>query len=142
MIKNFLHFITESKFIIKKDDAGRSKSNWPTSKNDCSVRVTCLAFNLNYDEVYNYFKEIGPIRGGFSDSEILLVWKKLGKSHEKIRPSKEMLLSDFLKKYPKGSYVLSYRNHVTNVIDGVLYEIDKPLEYFQKEIIHKIYKIR
>lgn len=142
MIKKFLQFITETKFTIKKDDAGRGKSSRPKSKNDCGVRVTCLAFDLDYDEVYNYFKEIGPVRGGFSDSEILSVWKKLGSTYEKIRPSKEMLLSDFIEKYPKGNYVLSYRNHVTNVIDGVLYEIDKPREYFLEEVIHKIYRIK
>lgn len=132
-----------NQITIIKDDSGRSISRTPEAKNDCAIRVLCKAFNEDYDKIYNLYKEVGPMGGGYSDDEMLLVVKKLRSKYkiQKYSPSINLRLRKFITEYPKGNYILSYRNHVTNVINGIVYDIDKNENYFKIENIEVVYKI-
>ena len=46
-------------------------------KNVCALRVTHIASDkLTWEEVARMFKKIGPLREGYTDRELLSVWKK------------------------------------------------------------------
>ena len=55
------------------DDAGKSKSKRSKQENDCTVRSLAIAFDMEYDDAYNYLKEHGRKNGrGFEGKRIPL----------------------------------------------------------------------
>ena len=111
-------------------------------KNVCALRVTHIASDkLTWEEVARMFKKIGPLREGYTDRELLSVWKKIGVKHKQLKISPNTRLSDFRKKFPKGVYVLSYHDHFTAVVNGKHHDFDRNREWFRKNFVKKVYKI-
>lgn len=91
---------------------------------DCMVRAISTAFNKDYLETrrdlnraakelgYSHYSDHDFIFGYLKDYERLIIKPIAGKSR--------MKLADFIKDYPKGTYVVKVRKHVAAVVDGYI----------------------
>lgn len=136
MIKKFSSY-NESLRILKRSARRRHAGK---EIGDCTIRATCLAFDLNYSEVKEYFEEINDPKIGYTDEEMLSIWRRMGLKYRSVPVNYDLKIDEFIKSHQEGNFVISYSNHVTNLIDGKIYDIDKSVFYFKKEPIHRIYK--
>lgn len=120
-------------------DAGRSLSKRPNQINDCTVRAFALAFQIPYDQAYDYLKEQGRVCSkGFHLQKMLakepvIYDLKVKKIKIPFTPgSARVKVDDFVLMYPKGTYIIRVAKHVACVKDGVVY--DTSLVYGQKMV--------
>jgi len=116
-------------YPFQKTDGGRSQSKRPRQNNDCTVRAFALAFNLSYDEAYDYLKDLGRkcSRGFFLnkwlDKQKEVLGYKIGRlSFPAKKGQKRMNPSTFSKQFKKGTYLIRTAKHMSIFIDGVLYD--------------------
>jgi hypothetical protein len=112
--------------------------------NDCVVRAIASAFEMHYDEAHdfvasNWFRRnregtrnfIGGMRS-MVDKGVLINGKSfsnLGDQHGHMKydvkvkgqiVKRNMTTGTFIKKFPKGRYVVVVRGHAFSIIDGVV----------------------
>jgi len=110
-------------------------------RNDCTVVALASALKMSYKAAhklakkhgredrrgmithayYSMLNKISSLRP-MSQSEITTYYKSTGK----LRANK---LSTFIKRYPKGTYILSVRQHTVTVEDGVVLERGTPANW-------------
>ena len=110
-------------------------------KNDCTVCALALALKMSYKAAhklakkhgrenrrgmvthayYSMLNKISSLRA-MSQSEITTYYK----STMKLRANK---VSTFIKRYPKGTYILSVRQHTVTIEDGVVLERGIPANW-------------
>jgi hypothetical protein len=136
--KFFIHHQNKGYMFIYSD-AGRSLSKRPNQTNDCTVRAFALAFQIPYDQAYDYLKEQGRVCSkGFHLQKLLAKEPTIyGLNVKKIKipftaGSPRIKVDDFVKMYPKGTYIIRIAKHVACVKDGVVY--DMSLGYGQKMV--------
>ena len=112
-----------------------------SEKNDCTVVALASALKMSYKAAHKLAKKHGredrrgmithayysmlnkiPSLRPMSQSEITTYYKSTGK----LRANK---LSTFIKRYPKGTYILSVRQHTVTVEDGVVLERGTPANW-------------
>ena len=107
-------------------------------KNDCTVVALAAAFKMSYKAAHKLAQKHGrENRKGMFTYAFYSMLNKMSslramkkeeittyyKSTDKIRANK---LSTFIKRYPKGTYILSVRQHTVTVEDGVVLERGTP----------------
>jgi hypothetical protein len=103
-----------------KTDAGRSESQRPRQKNDCTVRALASARGLTYDEAYDELKQAGRKCGrGFA----IQVWLNaqpwaLKLPFPAVKGERRMNPVTFVAQFPLGNFICRSSKHVFAVIDG------------------------
>ena len=101
--------------------------------NDCAVRATSIATELDYKAVHSVFAKHGrkPRKGTYI-ATMMAVAKELNKDSTFISylgtrscASYAPTLSKFIKDNPTGHWVICRRNHAFAVKDGVVYDAHK-----------------
>ena len=110
-------------------------------KNDCTVVALAAAFKMSYKAAHKLAKKHGrENRKGMITHAYYSMLNKMSslramtkeeittyyKSTNKTRANK---LSTFIKRYPKGTYILSVRSHTVTVEDGVVLERGTPANW-------------
>lgn len=149
-----IHSYSSSDFIIGYKDSKIAKSE----TNDCVVRSFASAFKINYDEAHqfvaNKFNRLPrkgtsryvPIMNGMSTSRINLWGKNLRylgngspknsmtyQDGDKIR---NMTTFQFIKKYPKGTYMVTVRGHAFTICNGAIFGNHEDVLKTKKVILH------
>jgi hypothetical protein len=136
----------EIKYIPTKDAIiGYSDSKIAQSEsNDCAVRAIASSFEMHYDEAHkfvakNWFRGnregtinfIGGMRGMVSKGVLIngKSFSNLGDQHGHMKydvkvkgqiVKRNMTTGTFIKKFPKGKYLVVVRGHAFSIIDGVV----------------------
>lgn len=106
--------------------------------NDCTVRAISLALNLTWDQAYEMLSRIAQDQAIMPD-EVEYVDKYLRERFERICGCREsnVTVGDFVKKHPKGTYLITMSGHITCCRDGCIYDTFDPSARY----IWDVYKI-
>jgi hypothetical protein len=124
-----------------KTDGGRLSSGFAHEKKDCTVRSFAVAVDVPYPVAHDVAKRSGrPDKKGWWPEKILRVAQQDGlvefvpvpvgarsvqqysRMHGFITRIKYPTLTDVARRYKKGRYILSTRNHATALIDGQIHD--------------------
>jgi hypothetical protein len=126
---------------LVKTDGGRQSSGYTCENKDCTVRSFALAADVPYDVAHDVAKRSGRKNNkGWWPEKILAEAQKAGlvefvevpvgaqnvqrynRLHGFITKIKYPTVTDVARRYRKGRYVISTRNHATALIDGVIHD--------------------
>ena len=136
----------EIKYIPTKDAIiGYSDSKIAQSEsNDCAVRAIASSFEMHYDEAHKFVAKkwfrgnregtrnfVGGMRGMVSKGVLIngKSFSNLGDQHGHMKydvkvkgqiVKRNMTTGTFIKKFPKGKYLIVVRGHAFSIIDGVV----------------------
>tara|TARA_Y100000310_G_scaffold324033_1_gene385363 strand:- start:1094 stop:1501 length:408 start_codon:yes stop_codon:yes gene_type:complete len=112
-------------------DAGRITSRRPRQDRDCTVRALAVVCNLGYDAAYDLLKNRGrkSHNGAFfpnraADDEAaghIFKWR----AFPAVKGQRRMSPPQFCSEYPTGRFIIKTAKHVTAVIDGTVYDIQR-----------------
>ena len=145
---------SSSSWIIGYSDSKIAKSETA----DCVVRSFASAFKVDYDSAHQFVSSkfnrkprkgtarFVPIMNGMSNSTVTLWGKTLnrlgdGTSKNSMRFSegytmRNMTTFQFLKKYPKGTYMVTVREHAFTIHNGVVIGNHEDVLKTKKVILH------
>ncbi len=145
---------TSSSYIIGYSDSKIAKSETA----DCVVRSFASAFKITYDEAHQFVAKkfnrqnrrgtarFVPIMNGMSYSNLNLWGKtlhRLGNGNPKNSMTfqegskmRNMTTFQFLKKYPKGTYMVTVRHHAFTIHNGVVIGNHEDVLSTKKVILH------
>ena len=108
-------------FICKNP---RLVSKHHNESNDCTVRATSIAMQMDYDEVHSIYAKHGrrPYRGVTVRKMGEVLKSITNKPQEMIRTLDEPTFSRFAKEHPKGRFIVVKRGHAVALIDGMWYD--------------------
>ena len=89
--------------------------------NDCVVRAISVAEGKSWDESYDELSDIAQDEGNLLD-DVNFVEGYLDRRYKRV-PHYSRTVGEFLEEYPKGIYLVTMPNHITVVLDGVLYDV-------------------
>lgn len=89
--------------------------------NDCVVRAISVAEGKSWDESYDELSDIAQDEGNLLD-DVSFVEGYLDRRYRRV-PHYSRTVGEFLEEYPKGVYLVTMPNHITVVLDGVLYDV-------------------
>ena len=92
--------------------------------NDCTVRAIALATGESWDTTYNCLSDYAQQEAVMMDN-VMYIDKFLDKNFEKIYTNEKgynMTVDDVSKRWYKGTYLITMKNHITCCIDGVIYD--------------------
>jgi len=80
-----------------------------------------LKEGYNYKKLYQECntKVVKTVCKEYLDEEGKLRWKYIDKKYKR-KEKRPLKVKDFLKNYPKGSYIVTVRKHAFSVVDGVI----------------------
>ena len=124
--------------------------------NDCTVRGLASLFDCSYGLAHRKLKKWGrPHRRGATCDTIEFAIEELSKitgkkvkvggypkllaSHARLYGQKLLTVNQFKKQHPKGVFLLSMRDHVATLRDGVLY--DWTQEKGKRKLVTGYYRI-
>lgn len=88
---------------------------------DCTVRAISLAENKTWNETYDKLSDMARSRGMMFNSvefiEDYLDYNYRRECHD------SKTVGEFANEYSKGTYLVTMPNHITTVIDGVIYDV-------------------
>ena len=108
--------------------------------NDCTVRAIALATNESWDSTYNYLSDYAQQEAVMMDN-VIYIDKFLDKNFEKIYTNAKgynMTVDDVSKRWYKGTYLITMKNHITCCIDGVIYDTFNPSD----RLVCEVYKVK
>lgn len=114
-----------AKTMFRKYDAEKGKRNGDNG--DCQVRALHTASGVSYDAAWDALYALqGQYRTNGFDITFYLSKGDLGVVSKLSFPAKKgkprMTAVEFVRKYPKGNYILRQAHHVIAVEDGVVYD--------------------
>ena len=108
--------------------------------NDCTVRAIALATNESWDSTYNYLSDYAQQEAVMMDN-VIYIDKFLDKNFEKIYTNAKgynMTVDDVSKRWYKGTYLITMKNHITCCIDGVIYDTFNPSD----RLVWEVYQVK
>ena len=108
--------------------------------NDCTVRAIALATNESWDSTYNYLSDYAQQEAVMMDN-VIYIDKFLDKNFEKIHTNAKgynMTVDDVSKRWYKGTYLITMKNHITCCIDGVIYDTFNPSD----RLVWEVYRVK
>lgn len=94
--------------------------------NDCVVRAISKAENKTWNETYNELSKIAQYEGILLD-DVDFVENYLDKRYlRQCHYSKTV--GEFAEEYSKGTYLVTMPNHITVIVNGVIYDTFDPSE--------------
>ena len=89
--------------------------------NDCVVRAIATAEHTTWDEAYDRLSDLAQYEGTLlDDSEFVEGY--LDENYKRV-PHYSKTVGEFAEEYPIGTYLITMPNHITVVIDGIVYDI-------------------
>ena len=126
---------------LYKTDGGRQSSGYTCETKDCTVRSFALAADVPYSVAHDVARRSGRKNNkGWWPEKILKVAavdglvefvevpvgaqnvQRYNRLHGLITRIKYPTVTDVARRYPKGRYIISARNHATALIDGVIHD--------------------
>ena len=148
------HSTSSSSYIIGYSDSKIAK----TETADCVVRSFASAFKITYDEAHQFVAQkfnrknrkgtarFVPIMNGMSNHSQILWGKtlrRLGNGNSKNSMCyddkgviRNMTTFQFLKKFPKGTYMVTVRGHAFTISNGVVIGNHEDVLKTKKVILH------
>lgn len=87
---------------------------------DCAIRAISLAENRTWNETYDRLSDMARSKGLMFNSvefiEDYLDYNYLRECHS------SKTVGEFANEYPKGTYLVTMSDHITAVINGVIYD--------------------
>lgn len=108
--------------------------------NDCTVRAIALATGESWDSTYNYLSDYAQQEAVMMDN-VMYIDKFLDKNFEKIYTNEKgynMTVDDVSKRWYKGTYLITMKNHITCCIDGIIYDTFNPSD----RLVWEVYKVK
>lgn len=108
--------------------------------NDCTVRAIALATGESWDSTYNYLSDYAQQEAVMMDN-VVYIDKFLDKNFEKIYTNEKgynMTVDDVSKRWYKGTYLITMKNHITCCIDGIIYDTFNPSD----RLVWEVYKVK
>lgn len=108
--------------------------------NDCTVRAIALATGESWDSTYNYLSDYAQQEAVMMDN-VMYIDKFLDKNFEKIYTNEKgynMTVDDVSKRWYKGTYLITMKNHITCCIDGVIYDTFNPSD----RLVWEVYRVK
>jgi len=139
-MNNEIKYIPTKDAIIGYKDSKIAQSE----SNDCVVRAIASSFEMHYDEAHKFVAKkwfrgnregtrnfIGGMRGMVSKGVLIngKSFSNLGDQHGHMKydvkvkgqiVKRNMTTGTFIKKFPKGRYLVVVRGHAFSIIDGVV----------------------
>ena len=104
---------------------------------DCAVRAYSLAMNISWDSAYRELSEEARIQG-YTFTEMKFLDKFLSEKFEKYKDLKLYRVRDFIEDKSYGVWLITMKDHITCIIDGVIYDTFNP----EDRIIYDIYRVK
>lgn len=90
--------------------------------NDCAVRSISLALNDTWDNTYILLSEYAR-RRAITLSEVEFIDEFLQENFHRIAINNNITtIKDFIYYYPKGTFLITTKGHITCVKNGILYD--------------------
>lgn len=89
--------------------------------NDCVVRAIAVAECKTWDEAYDKLSELAQDEGILLD-DVNFVENYLDKNYKRVLHYSKTV-GEFAEEYPIGTYLVTMPNHITVIIDGIIYDI-------------------
>ena len=89
--------------------------------NDCTIRAISVAEGKTWDETYDELSEIAQEEGTLLD-DVGFIEGYLDNRYDRV-PHYSKTVGEFAEEYPVGVFLVTMPNHITVVIDGVVYDI-------------------
>jgi hypothetical protein len=114
-----------------EDDGGRSESQRPRQKEDCTVRALAVITGWTYDQVYDLLKKngrrshsrfhLGPWlkSNGYRLSE----WAIMPLTFPAVKGERRMNPVTFISQNPHGRWIVKTATHVFAIVDGVAHDL-------------------
>lgn len=111
-----------TKNFIEKNPRIVSK-HWNES-NDCTVRATSIALQMNYDDVHPMYAKVGrkPRQGVTVDTMSKALQLITNRPQGMVRVLDEPTFTQFAKDHPKGRFIVVKRKHAVALVDGIWYD--------------------
>ena len=87
---------------------------------DCTVRAVSVAEGISWDEAYDKLSDSARDMGLMMNS-VEAIERYLDKRYEVV-PHYSTYVGDFIKEYPRGTYLVTMPGHITVIKNGVLYD--------------------
>lgn len=104
--------------------------------NDCTVLALATCNNISYKSASDILSGVGREKGAGLRSDYLADYL-LKNGFELVNDNVNISLSDAVEMAQKGKYIVRTNNHAFAIIDGVIYDFDKPQSNTR---IQRIYK--
>ena len=108
--------------------------------NDCTVRAIALATGESWDSTYNFLSDFAQQEAVMMD-DVNYIDKFLDKNFIKIYTNTNgynMTVDDVARRWYKGTYLITMKNHITCCIDGVIYDTFNPSD----RLVWEVYKVK
>ena len=108
--------------------------------NDCTVRAIALATDESWDSIYNFLSDFAQQEAVMMD-DVNYIDKFLDKNFIKIYTNTNgynMTVDDVARRWYKGTYLITMKNHITCCIDGVIYDTFNPSD----RLVWEVYKVK
>lgn len=89
--------------------------------NDCVVRAISTAEDKSWSETYDDLSRIAKNNGILLD-DVNFVEPLLDYRYDRVDTSLDELVGDFVERCDEGTYLVTMPNHITTVINGVVYD--------------------
>lgn len=89
--------------------------------NDCVIRAISVAEGKTWDESYDELSDIAQDEGNLLD-DVNFVEGYLDRRYKRV-PHYSKTIGEFAEEYPDGVYLVTMPNHITVIIDSVVYDI-------------------
>lgn len=89
--------------------------------NDCVVRAIAVAECSTWDDTFDRLSDLAQEDGILLD-DVNFVEDYLDKEYNRV-PHYSKTVGEFAEEFPEGVYLVTMPNHITVIIDGVVYDI-------------------
>ena len=89
--------------------------------NDCVIRAISTAEDKSWSYTYDDLSRIAKKNGILLD-DVNFVEPLLDYRYNRVKTYPDETVGDFVDSHPKGTYLVTMPNHITTVIDGMVYD--------------------
>lgn len=96
--------------------------------NDCTIRAISLATKQTWDATYSKMSDFAQSQAIMLD-EVAYIDEYLDRNFLKVYSRKRdsyLTVGDFVRKNPRGVYLITMNGHITCAIDGIVYDTFDP----------------
>ena len=115
---------------------------------DCAVRAIAIAAGMEYPEAHKMLKKAGRRDDNVFRTAEFMKHKRRINGYKVTKVESTLIelecyfVSDFVKQYNKGRYLVRYPGHVFAVIDGVLIDSAPTFRHFIGEYVSHAWKFQ
>lgn len=88
--------------------------------NDCTVRAISVAEGKSWDTTYDELSELAQEKGTLLD-DVRFIEDYLDERYSRVK-FKSTYVGELCEEFPKGTYLVTMRNHISLLKDGTIYD--------------------